>query len=70
MGNQKRKKLFKSESGQATLEYVLALGMAIFFASLFASALRGSLFKLWGYYTRNIVAGCPGCTYDSKYRVR
>ena len=55
------RKLLRDEGGQAIVEYVLALSVAISIVSIIATGFRKSLFKLWGFMTREIVAGCPGC---------
>ena len=57
-----RKLVVKSnDSGQAILEYVLMLSMAVGVVIIIAVGFRRSIFHLWGGFTRDIAAACPGC---------
>jgi hypothetical protein len=50
-----------AESGQAVLEYVLMLSMAVGVVILIGVGFRKSIFKVWQGFTRDIAAACPGC---------
>jgi Flp pilus assembly pilin Flp len=54
-------KLLGSESGQAILEYVLMLMVAISVVAILSSGLKTSLLSLWEFMARQIAAACPGC---------
>ncbi len=63
-------RLQDDDSGQATVEYVLMLGMAVSVISIFTVSVRKTTFKLWATFTREIAAACPVCPTDSRYIVR
>jgi len=63
-------RLIQDDSGQATVEYVLMLGMAVSVISIFTVGVRKTTFKLWSTFIREIAAACPGCPTDSRYIVR
>jgi Flp pilus assembly pilin Flp len=58
------------EEGQAVIEYILMLSVVVGMVSMIGFGFRKTLFKLWGSFTRDIAAGCPGCPADSKYNLR
>ncbi|MBI2711675.1 MAG: hypothetical protein HYX41_02265 [Bdellovibrio sp.] len=58
------------DKGQAVLEYVLMTLIAVSFVMVIASTFRRTIVKVWGYYTNQIVAACPGCPVDPAYRFR
>jgi len=49
------------ESGQAILEYVIMLSMAVGVVILIAVGFRRSIFHVWKGFNREIAAACPGC---------
>jgi hypothetical protein len=51
----------RDDLGQALIEYVLLIALTISLVTLMATGLRKSVFSLWGFYTRQIAAPCPGC---------
>lgn len=61
-------KLIHDESGQAVLEYVLAVSLAVSFVIVITTVFRRSLINLWFSMTRDITAGCPGCVPDPSIR--
>jgi Flp pilus assembly pilin Flp len=63
-------KFLRDESGQAIVEYVLALSIALTIVTILATTLRRSLFKLWEGFAREISAACPDCPPDPKIRLR
>jgi Flp pilus assembly pilin Flp len=56
------RKLFSDESGQAVVEYILAVSMAVAVVAVIATRFRKSIFGLWGVMTREISAACPDCS--------
>jgi Flp pilus assembly pilin Flp len=57
-------------SGQAMVEYLLMLVVAISLVAVMASSFRKTLTNLWGYYIRQVSAACPGCQANPSYRFR
>jgi hypothetical protein len=51
----------RSESGQAIVEYILILALALSLVSVIAIGLRKSMFSLWKFMATDITAPCPGC---------
>jgi predicted membrane protein len=49
------------ESGQAILEYVLMMSMAVGVVIIIGVGFRRSIFHVWKGFTREIAAACPGC---------
>jgi hypothetical protein len=58
------------ERGQATVEYILMLGMAVSVISVFTVGMRRTTVTLWSTFIREIAAACPGCPADDRYRTR
>lgn len=58
------------QSGQAMIEYILMLVVAISLVAVMASSFRKTLTNLWGFYIRQISAACPGCQANPSYRFR
>lgn len=56
------------EQGQAILEYVLSIVLAIAVVGILAGAFRASVVKLWVMMSREISAACPGCPADPTVR--
>lgn len=61
-------KFITDESGQAVLEYVLGLALAVTFVLAITAIFRRSLLRLWFQITREIAAGCPSCVTDPSIR--
>jgi len=57
------------ESGQALLEYIFMILVAISTVAIIHSGFRTGLKGLWSFYSSEIIAACPGCPVDAKYRV-
>lgn len=53
--------LLNDEDGQALVEYVLALALAVGFVAILARAFRSSLRGLWTVIIGEISYGCPDC---------
>ncbi len=47
--------------GQALVEYLLMLSLAVILVVIIQKGLKSSVFKLWSSFTKDIVAACPGC---------
>ncbi len=62
------RKALSNERGQAVIEYILMLTVAVSIVGIIGFGFRKSLFKLWGSFTQDIVAACPGCPADSKFK--
>jgi|GEM_PF-695941 len=50
-----------NRSGQAILEYVLMLLIAVAGVAILSRGLKSSLLSIWGYMAQQISAPCPGC---------
>jgi hypothetical protein len=50
--------------GQALVEYLLMLSVAITLVVIIQQGLKTSVFHLWKSFTCDIVAACPGCPYN------
>lgn len=55
---------FREDDGQAILEYILGLTLAIAFVGILAAGFRQSILKLWLTFSKDISAACPGCPAD------
>jgi hypothetical protein len=51
----------KQESGQAIVEYVVTLMMALLILSIVTAGFNASLRKTWKKLAFQIAAGCPTC---------
>jgi Flp pilus assembly pilin Flp len=58
------------ESGQAVVEYLLMVVVAISIVAVMGTSFRKTLIGIWGFYIRQISAACPGCTPNPGYRFR
>jgi hypothetical protein len=58
------------ESGQAVLEYVLMLSMAVGVVVLIAVGFRRSIFHVWKGFTRDVAAACPACPANDEAKFR
>ncbi len=52
---------FGNESGQAVVEYILMLVVALSIVVGISKGMRGSLMGLWKSLTQEVSAACPGC---------
>ena len=59
-----------NQSGQAVIEYVLMLLMALSIVSIIGIGFRKSLYRIWQSFAQDISAACPGCPPDPKVRLR
>jgi Flp pilus assembly pilin Flp len=64
------RRLLRDQGGQATLEYVLGLAMAISVVSVIGIGFRRSILALWEMISREVTAACPGCPADPTIRIR
>jgi Flp pilus assembly pilin Flp len=49
------------EGGQAVVEYILMLAVALTIVITISQGMRGSLLGFWKTLSREIAAACPGC---------
>jgi hypothetical protein len=57
----KIKSLLLDQEGQAIIEYVLMLSLAITFIGLLATGFKQPLQSLWHLFAQEITAPCPAC---------
>ena len=57
-----------SQNGQAVVEYILMVLFAISLVAALSTSFRRSLIGIWGFYTRQISAACPGCPPNPRYK--
>jgi Flp pilus assembly pilin Flp len=57
----------KSREGQAMVEYMIMLVFVLSVMGTFNGTLKAAILGIWGFYTREIAAGCPGCPPDPRY---
>ncbi|NBU20197.1 hypothetical protein EBS43_02100 [bacterium] len=55
-----------TKSGQAIVEYVLMLMVAISFVALINTSFKKSLKGIWKFYLKQVSAPCPGCEADPR----
>ncbi|MCM2324785.1 MAG: hypothetical protein NDJ90_16115 [Oligoflexia bacterium] len=58
----------KGESGQAVLEYVLMIALAVSIVALLGIGIRRSVIMVWDRMSRDIAAPCPRCPPPSGVR--
>lgn len=63
------RELFRDEEGQAVVEYLLMVSVTVVAAGILSFGFRKTLFKLWGMFSREITAGCPGCPPDPQIKM-
>jgi Flp pilus assembly pilin Flp len=61
--------LYRDENGQAIVEYILSLSIALMVVATIAQVLRSSLFGFWQNLSREIAAACPGCPPSQNMRL-
>lgn len=49
------------DAGQAVLEYVLMLSLAVGVVVIIAVGFRRSIFHVWKGFARDVAAACPAC---------
>lgn len=62
--------LIREEDGQAVLEYILMLSIAVLVIGSFATGLRKVLVQIWERMAQDIAAPCPGCPPPPGMRIR
>jgi len=58
------KGFLKDDGGQAIVEYILGIVIALGVVSVLAIGFRKSIMKLWLTISKNVSAACPGCPAD------
>lgn len=58
------------EDGQAIVEYVLTISVALFMVAVLSRGFRTSVFNLWQMITKDVSAPCPHCPDRNNLRVR
>ncbi len=67
----KASKSRQSVDGQAIVEYLIMITLALALVTSFNSSIRKSLAGLWTFYTQSVSAACPtGCPAETRYRLR
>ncbi len=62
------RRFLQDENGQAIVEYLLMLSVAMTFVGIIVPGMKKLLRPLWTFYIRSITAACPsGC--QSDYRL-
>lgn len=59
-----------SQEGQAIVEYILTLAVALVLVTALNSSFRRTVTRLWAFYIRQISAACPGCPANPNYKFR
>ncbi len=49
------------------VEYMIMLVFVLSVMGTFNGTLKAAILGIWGFYTREIAAGCPGCPPDPRY---
>jgi len=62
--------LLKDDEGQAVVEYVLMIVLALGVVGIVGVGFRRIAATLWETFTRDITAACPGCPADPRYRIK
>jgi Flp pilus assembly pilin Flp len=62
--------LLREQEGQALLEYMLMLMLALGVVSTLTIGFRRIILRLWGSMTQDITAACPGCPANPSYRFK
>jgi Flp pilus assembly pilin Flp len=57
------------DQGQAVVEYILMISMALSVVTIIGVGFRKSLFKLWTLFAQEISAACPGCPPNPNVRL-
>ena len=60
----------RSESGQVLVEYILLIFLVLMMTYALGSGLRTMTLKIWGAYTNQITAICPGCEPKTPAKVK
>ncbi len=59
-----------NEDGQAIVEYILTVFLAVVFVGILASGFRASILKLWELIAKEVSSACIGCPADPKIKLR
>lgn len=62
--------LVSDEGGQAVLEYILMVSVAVSVVMVIGTGFRRILIKLWEKMARDIAAPCPSCPPPPDVRIR
>lgn len=62
--------LGSDQNGQALVEYILMIVCALVLVGVMATGFRKGMIGIWGFYTRQITAACPGCPSNPSYKFR
>jgi Flp pilus assembly pilin Flp len=65
-----KKAIIRNQQGQAVLEYMLMLSVALAVVTTISIGFKKSLFTIWGIFSKEISAPCPGCAADPKVQFR
>ena len=57
------RKFWSDEDGQAILEYLLMLSVALSILIILSTGMRRSILVLWRYLYRRTAAACPSCPF-------
>jgi Flp pilus assembly pilin Flp len=64
------KAFLRDEGGQAVVEYILAVSVAVAIAAMVGVSFRRTILRLWGAIAQDVTAACPGCPPESNIRFR
>jgi Flp pilus assembly pilin Flp len=66
-----RMRMFKeNEKGQAVVEYILGVALALSLVVVMGTGFRKSLYRLWSTISGEVSAACPQCPKDPRTRLR
>ena len=55
------KGFFRDDSGQAVVEYVLMVMLALSVVSVIGITFRKTVIRMWEMISKDVAAACPGC---------
>jgi Flp pilus assembly pilin Flp len=70
MGKSRKTPIIRNQQGQAVLEYMLMLSVALAVVTTLSIGFKQSLFTIWGIFSKEISAPCPSCVPDPKVQFR
>ena len=68
-GMRKVKVELYNQSGQAIVEYILTVLIAISVVTVISAGFKGTVIRLWQGMAREIAAPCPSCVKDQTIRI-